>query len=72
MPISCQERPTTSTRNFGTLDVTTESVILRGHDGPVTAVAITPDDRWLVTASEDATTHIWALIITSAIACIEA
>jgi WD40 repeat protein len=37
------------------------SVVLRGHDKSVTAVAISPDNRWVVTSSSDNTTRIWDL-----------
>jgi WD40 repeat protein len=30
-------------------------VVLRGHEGQVTAVAISPDNHWLVTGSADKT-----------------
>jgi len=33
--------------------------VLRGHRDGVTAVAFSPDDRWLVTASEDTTARVW-------------
>jgi WD40 repeat protein len=36
-------------------------VILRGHDGPVRAVAISADNRWLVTGSWDKTARLWDL-----------
>jgi WD40 repeat protein len=36
-------------------------VVLRGHDGPVYAVAISPDNRWLVTGSADGTARLWDL-----------
>ena len=35
--------------------------ILRGHHGPVLAVAITPDCRWVVTGSEDQTIRLFDL-----------
>jgi WD40 repeat protein len=28
---------------------------LRGHGGPVLAVAVSPDNRWLITGNEDRT-----------------
>ncbi|MCS7017081.1 MAG: WD40 repeat domain-containing protein [Gemmatales bacterium] len=33
--------------------------ILRGHRAPLTALAVSPDNRWLATASDDATVAIW-------------
>lgn len=35
--------------------------VLRGHDGPVLTVAITPDCRWVVTGSEDETVRLFDL-----------
>ena len=37
-----------------------EPHLLLGHTGPVTAIAISPDERWVATASEDALS-IWPL-----------
>jgi WD40 repeat protein len=39
------------------------SVVLRGHDGWVTTVAISPDNRWVVTGSADKTARLWLLQI---------
>jgi len=36
-------------------------VILRGHDDGVDAVAISPDNRWVVTGSWDKTARLWEL-----------
>ena len=36
-------------------------MVLRGHDGPVTAVAISADNRWVVTGSDDNTARLWDL-----------
>jgi WD40 repeat protein len=33
----------------------------RGHEGPVNAVAISPDNRWVVTGSDDETARLWLL-----------
>jgi hypothetical protein len=35
--------------------------VLRGHEGAVDAVAISPDNHWLVTASVDRTARLWDL-----------
>jgi tetratricopeptide (TPR) repeat protein len=37
-------------------------VVLRGHEGPVSAVAISPDNRWLVTGSEDKTARLCGIL----------
>jgi WD40 repeat protein len=42
-------------------DPAANPVVLRGHEGPVTAVAISPDNRWLVTGSADKTARLWDL-----------
>ena len=36
-------------------------IIIPGHTSNVSAVAISPDKRWLVTGSFDGTAHIWTL-----------
>ena len=36
-------------------------VVLRGHEGPIFAVAISPDNRWVVTGSNDQTARLWDL-----------
>jgi WD40 repeat protein/3',5'-cyclic AMP phosphodiesterase CpdA len=33
--------------------------VVRGHTGPVTAIAFSPDGTWLTTASRDGTVHTW-------------
>ena len=42
-------------------DPAANPVVLRGHDGGVTAVAISPDNRWVVTGSADKTARLWLL-----------
>ena len=36
-------------------------MVLRGHEGTVNAVAISPDNHWLVTGSDDKTARLWDL-----------
>jgi WD40 repeat protein len=38
-------------------------LVLDGHKGAVAAVAISPDNRWLVTSGDDKTARIWPLQI---------
>jgi WD40 repeat protein/formylglycine-generating enzyme required for sulfatase activity len=49
--------PDNAPRKFGPpgLKRGTRVRIFRGHDGPVTAVALSPDDKWLVTANRKRT-----------------
>ena len=41
--------------------VVLRGVVLRGHEGAIYTVAISPDGRWLVTGSEDHTARVWDL-----------
>jgi WD40 repeat protein len=36
-------------------------VVLRGHEGSVNAMGISPDKRWVVTGSSDNTARLWLL-----------
>ena len=42
-------------------DPAANPVVLRGHEKTIYAVAISPDNRWLVTGSEDKTARLWPL-----------
>jgi WD40 repeat protein len=42
-------------------DPAANPVVLRGHEGAVRAVAISPDNRWVVTGSYDNTARLWDL-----------
>jgi WD40 repeat protein len=37
------------------------AIELRGHEGPITAMAMSGDSRWLVTGSADRTARVWSL-----------
>jgi WD40 repeat protein len=45
----------------------TTEVVLRGHQATVISMAVSPDNRWLVTGSSDKTVRIWDLSIDSLI-----
>ena len=36
-------------------------MVLRGHEGTIDAVAVSPDSRWVVTGSSDKTARLWLL-----------
>ena len=38
---------------------TIQPVVLEAHDGAVTDAEFSPDDRWMVTASDDHTARVW-------------
>ena len=42
-------------------DPSASPVVLRGHGDGINAVAISPDNHWLVTASSDNTARLWTL-----------
>jgi WD40 repeat protein len=42
-------------------DPAANPMVLRGHEGWVNAVAISPDNHWLVTGSADKTARLWDL-----------
>ena len=43
-----------------------ETTILSGHNGLISALVFSPDERWLATASNDSTIRVWDLSNTSA------
>jgi WD40 repeat protein len=45
--------------NTGVNDLEAESVVLRGHEAKVRAVAFSPDGHWLATGGNDDTAQLW-------------
>ena len=48
---------------YGRVDQADDAVVLRGHDGPVRAIAFSPDGSLLATASTDATITLWSPVV---------
>jgi WD40 repeat protein len=44
-------------------DPAANPVVLRGHEWPVSAVAISADSRWVVTGSLDNTARLWCHVV---------
>ena len=44
-------------------DPAAQPVVLKGHEDAVSAVAFSPDNRWVVTGSWDKTARLWLLKI---------
>ena len=47
--------------DLGAKDPAASPVVLRGHDGSVSEVAISPDNRWIVTGGDDSAARLWLL-----------
>jgi WD40 repeat protein len=44
-------------------DPWSQPIILKGHEGRVTAMAVSPDNHWLATGSQDKTVRVWNLSV---------
>ena len=49
--------------DLSTTDPSQSMVLLRGHTGDITTARFTPDNRWLITSSNDGTIRLWPLEI---------
>lgn len=52
-------KPLETIKNAGYSELEGSSFLLTGHEGPVTEITFSPDNRWLASASEDGYVRIW-------------
>jgi WD40 repeat protein len=57
--VSASADGTVRTWNLSQRDRTVEGVTLRGHDGPVRAIASSADGQWLVSGGADRSARVW-------------
>jgi WD40 repeat protein len=57
--VSASSDGTVRTWNLSQRDRTVEGVTLRGHEGPVRAIAISADGQWLVSGGADKSARVW-------------